>query len=71
MFLKLDLFPFSGEGRKTLTLLGPLERMIEVSSFKDTVSPSPHLKMETDPVSETLCFLVFRILDNGKSPLTQ
>jgi hypothetical protein len=25
MFRKLDLFPFSGEGRKTPTLLGPLE----------------------------------------------
>jgi hypothetical protein len=25
-FRKLDLFPFSGEGRKTPTLLGPLER---------------------------------------------
>jgi hypothetical protein len=29
------------------------------------VSPSPHLKTETDPVSETLFFLVFRILDDG------
>jgi hypothetical protein len=26
MFQKMDLFPFSGEGRETLTLLGPLER---------------------------------------------
>jgi hypothetical protein len=27
--------------------------------------------METDPVSEMSCFLVFRIPDNGKSPKTQ
>jgi hypothetical protein len=25
------------------------------------------LRMETDPVSKTLCFLVFRILDDGQS----
>jgi hypothetical protein len=31
-FRKLDLSPFSGEGQ-TPTLLGPLERVIEVSSF--------------------------------------
>jgi hypothetical protein len=28
---------------------------------------SPHLKTETDPVSETLWFLVFRIPDFGSS----
>jgi hypothetical protein len=28
------------------------------------MSPSPHLRSETHPVSETLCFLVFRIPDN-------
>jgi hypothetical protein len=27
---------------------------------------SPHLNTDTDPVSETLCFLVFRILDDGQ-----
>jgi hypothetical protein len=31
------------------------------------VSPSPHLNTETDPVSETLCFLVFRIPDDGQT----
>jgi hypothetical protein len=30
-------------------------------------TPPPSLRMETDPVSEMLCFLVFRILDNGQS----
>jgi hypothetical protein len=29
-----------------------------------------HLRMQTDPVSETLCFLVVRILDNGQIPKT-
>jgi hypothetical protein len=34
MFLKLDLFPSSGEGRETPTVLGPLRRgpVIAVSS---------------------------------------
>jgi hypothetical protein len=36
-----------------------------------SVSVLPHLRMETDPVSETSCFLVSRILDDGKSPKTQ
>jgi hypothetical protein len=29
-----------------------------------------HQRTETDPVSETLCFLVSRILDDGQSPNT-
>jgi hypothetical protein len=33
----------------------------------DWMSSSPHLKMETDPVSKKLCSLVFRILDNEQS----
>jgi ribosomal protein S17 len=24
--------------------------------------------METDPISKTLCFVVFRIMDDGQSP---
>jgi hypothetical protein len=32
---------------------------------------SPHLRTETDPLSETLCFLVSRIPDDGQSPKTQ
>jgi hypothetical protein len=30
-----------------------------------------HMKMETDPVSETLYFLVFRIPDDIQSPQAQ
>jgi hypothetical protein len=35
------------------------------------VSLALHLKMEIDLISETLYFLVFRILGNGQSPETQ
>jgi hypothetical protein len=31
----------------------------------------PHLRTETDPVSETLCSLVFRIADDGQSAKPQ
>jgi hypothetical protein len=50
--------------RKTLCLLDLLERASLNRFLRDptkSVSPSPHLRTETDPVSETLCFLVFRI----------
>jgi hypothetical protein len=45
-----------------------LDPLIEVSSFSGTQQSrclSSHLKTETDPVSYMLCFLVFRILDDG------
>jgi hypothetical protein len=32
------------------------------------MSDSPHLGEETDPISETLCFLAFRIPDAGHIP---
>jgi hypothetical protein len=35
------------------------------------VFPPPHLRTETDPVSETSYFLVSRIPDDGKGPKTQ
>jgi hypothetical protein len=34
----------------------------------EEVSPSPHLKTETVPVSETLCFLEFRTMDKVDKP---
>jgi hypothetical protein len=46
---------------KTPTLLGPLER----AYFNHWSSED--LRTETDPVYETLCFLVSRILDDGES----
>jgi hypothetical protein len=46
--------------------------MLAVSKLPNRggVSPS-HLRMETDPVSETSCSLVSRIPDEGQSPQTQ
>jgi hypothetical protein len=77
-FRKLDLFPSSGEGRETSTPLGRLERTncnhwIEAvfSKGPNRVSPFLHVKTGTDRVSETLCFLEFRIPDVGQSPETQ
>jgi hypothetical protein len=44
--------------------------VIEVSSFQgiqlSRCFPSPHLRTERDPVSETSCFLVSRIQEDGK-----
>jgi hypothetical protein len=59
-FRELDLFPSSGEGMETATLLGPLER-----------TNLTQLKIETAPVSETLYFLVilgFRKMAKVKKP---
>jgi hypothetical protein len=80
-FRKLICFRPQVRGWETPILLGPLERanlshwmiLIEISSFYLTQQsrglPPPRLKMETDPVSETLCFLVsYRIPDDGQSP---
>jgi hypothetical protein len=61
-------------------VLDPLERAylnhcrwlrLALSKGPNTVGVSPpHLRTETDPVSEMLCFLVFRIPDDGPSPKT-
>jgi hypothetical protein len=50
-FRKLDLIPSSGQGGKTPSQLGPLE--------KANLNHLPDLRTETDPVSETLCSLIF------------
>jgi hypothetical protein len=63
-FRKLYLFPSSGEGEDTHSV-APSKGPNWVYAFP------PHLKTETDSVSETLCFLVSRILDDGRSPKTQ
>jgi hypothetical protein len=49
----------------------PEYSVTEVSSFQGTQHSMflpPHLRMEADPVSETLCSLVFRIPDNEQNP---
>jgi hypothetical protein len=82
-FWKLDLFLSSVEGRETPTLLGPLGRAnlnhwslalhwrLALSKGPNKVSSSTLFETETDPVSETLYFLVFRILNDRQSPETQ
>jgi hypothetical protein len=52
--------------KETPTLLGPLER----ANLNHWSSPLI-LRTETDLVSETLCFLVFKIPDDGLSPEAQ
>jgi hypothetical protein len=49
--------------------------VIEVSSYlrdpTEEVSSLSHLTTETHPVPETLCSLVSRIPDDGRSPKTK
>jgi hypothetical protein len=59
------LFPLSGS-LETRKWVG--EDTYSVGSLRKS---KDHLRMETDPVSETSCFLVSRIPDDGKSPKTQ
>jgi hypothetical protein len=63
MFWKPDLFPSSGEGEETRSLLGPLERanlsqQLALSNGPNRISVSPHLRTKTDPVSKALCSVV-------------
>jgi hypothetical protein len=53
---------------ETPTLLGSLERANLSHWTQRSSCLPPHLRTETHPVSETLCFLVSRIPDDGKSP---
>jgi hypothetical protein len=56
-------------GGERYTLLDPLERPnSDLSKGLERVDDSsPHLRTETDPVSERLCFPVSRISDDGQS----
>jgi hypothetical protein len=76
-----NLFPTSREDWKTLSLLSPLEGpnlshwtgldWSGLAKGPKRVSPLFHVRTETDPVSETLCFLIFSIVDDGQSSQTQ
>jgi hypothetical protein len=61
---KLDLLPFPGEGKEIPTLLGHLKRgrsKVSAQLFLRSpteVSLSNHMRMETDPISKTLRFLI-------------
>jgi hypothetical protein len=70
-FRKLELFPSSGEGgaptlqkNQKLSFPQAMPEQKKVNHWK----LFPRLKTETDPVSETLCFLVCRNPDDGQSP---
>jgi hypothetical protein len=67
-FRKLDLFPSSGEGGRNTYSLGSSTKSSPQSLFlrdrSEQMSSSPHLRTETDPVSETLSFLDSRIPDD-------
>jgi hypothetical protein len=65
---------------ETPTLLDPLENAILKAQLLRLVLATepnrvgvslPDLRTDTDPVSETLCFLVFRIPDDGQGPKSQ
>jgi hypothetical protein len=61
----LDLKGFD-DGAQHSELLGVRGQLL-LRDPTEHVSPSPHLRAETNPVFEALCFLVFRILDGGQS----
>jgi hypothetical protein len=52
---KLDPFPSSGEG-------------VGYTYFVGSARKSPHLRTETDPVSEALCFVEYRTMDKVQKP---
>lgn len=65
---ELGLFPSWGE-KETAIVSGPLERANQPSDLCQLVLKDQieqvflfHLKAEADPVSETLCFLVFHTI---------
>jgi hypothetical protein len=61
-------------GIETPNLLDPLEKGLRLALSKGPNKvgvSSPHLRTETDTFSETLCFLVSRIPDDGQSKKTK
>jgi hypothetical protein len=46
-------------------------RIFGLCSPSGILEARKHTVLETDPVSETLCFLASRIPDDGQSPKTQ
>jgi hypothetical protein len=68
-FRKLDLFQSSCEGWEKTTMLGQIETA-NYNHWKTYVSitTAPHLRTETDPVSEMLCSLEYRAMDKVQKP---
>jgi hypothetical protein len=66
VFRKLDLFPSLGEGEKTPTQFGPLERANLnhwTSGLSRCLLSHLHLRTENDSVSETLCSLEYQTME--------
>jgi hypothetical protein len=61
MFRKLDLIPSSGEGKEKV-------KLALSEGHNRVVCLSLHPEKDSDPISETSCFLLFRIPDDGRSP---
>jgi hypothetical protein len=78
-FRKLNLFPSSGEGgRRHLLSVGPEKERISITGLALSKGPnwvgvfSPlHMRMETNPVSETSCFysLEYQTMEKTKNPV--
>jgi hypothetical protein len=63
MFRKLDLSPSSSEE------VGGSYSVESVANINHRVGvPTPHLRTETDPVSETLCSVECRIMNKVQEP---
>jgi hypothetical protein len=69
MFRKLDVSVLRcGEGERRLLSWVP---STELTSITGHVSSPPHLRTDTNPISERSCFLVSRIPDDEESPKSQ
>jgi hypothetical protein len=53
----------AGKAPKAVVTTVKTKSLTSVTGLRDPnekVSPSPHMRTETDPVSETLCFLIIQ-----------
>jgi hypothetical protein len=74
MFQKVDLFLSSGEWVRCTFSSGGLEKLISITGLvieviffywiqQSSCLPASHLRMETNPVFETLCSLEYRTMN--------
>jgi hypothetical protein len=64
---KLDMFSSSVEGIGSPTLLVPIETG-NLSHYISTSTPLPHLRTETNAVSEKFCSLEYRMIFRDQKP---
>jgi hypothetical protein len=50
---------------------GPVNEVISFQEIEQTRCLPPHLRTETDPVSETMCSRFFKMPDYGQTSKTQ